>query len=103
MLGQIFHSMLILLGSMMVDARPIGSEGCRGTVKEGHHCPCYMPIISAVVGSIINMTLGSCIAHLLTRALGRYLGETERRKRQPRSNPRAQRRGWTKLAGIRKR
>ena len=87
----------------MTGARPIEAEGCRGAVKEGHSCPCYMPIISAVVGSIINMTLGSCVGYLLTRALKKYLGETEERKSQPRSNPRARRRGWTKLAWIRKR
>ena len=103
MLGQVFQLILILLGSMMMDARPIVSEGCRGAVKEGHHCPCYMPVISAVVGSVINMTLGSCIAYLLTRALRRYLGETEGHRGQSRSNRRARRRGWTRLAWIRNR
>ena len=103
MLGQILQLILILLGSKVMDARPIESGGCRGAAKEGHYCPCYMPIISAVVGSVINMTLGSCAGYLLTRALRRYLGEAEGRKSQPRSIPRARRRGWTKLAWIRKR
>ena len=103
MLGQVFRLFLILLGSMMIDARPIESEGCRGAVKEGHYCPCYMPIISAVVGSVINMTLGSCMAYLLTRILKRYLGDDEGHQGQPRSNHQARRRGWTKLVWKRNR
>ena len=103
MLGQILQLFLILLGAMVMDARPIESKGCGGATKEGHYCPCYMPIISAVVGSVINMTLGNCVGHLLTRALRRYLGEAEGRRSQPRSIPRTRRRGWTKLAWIRKR
>ena len=92
--------MIVVLFSSMWGAhtRPVG-EGCGEAAKEGHHCPCYTPIASALLGSLVNKTLGSCVGYLLTRALRRYFGEAEGRRVLPRQN-RGRRRGWTRLGSA---
>ena len=103
MSGKVFQLFLMLLNWMAVYARPIIQKGCGGDGKQGQHCPCYMPLISALLGSVINMTLGSCVGYLITRALRRYLGKIGERKGHPKSTLRTRKRGWTRLAWRRNR